>query len=561
MGMVEGIPMTATRPCPACGNPLPADAPGGLCPRCLLAGGLDTAASPSTDFDPPTIAELTPLFPQLEIIEPLGAGGMGAVYKARQTNLDRLVALKVLPPRDDPSFAERFTREARTLAKLNHPGIVQVYDFGRAGTHYYIVMEYVEGVNLRQAGRSGQMTPAEALAVVPQICAALQFAHENGVVHRDIKPENILLDRNGQVKIADFGLAKLLGATGPVRLTGTHQAMGTLHYMAPEQWEKPATVDHRADIYSLGVVFYELLTGELPLGRFAPPSEKVHVDVRLDQVVLRALAKEPERRYQRAGDVKTDLERIRTAAARRPPAQPPTVAAVSSAVRPRFAYHVLLPVLGLAVVAFVALAIAEDDLNPENPLSAAAKAVFIILTCIGPIVVVVLFVRWLWLSLRSRNPTAFWLIAAPLMLVTVFAYTCLSGIVWYESAGSPPRVYHTLTLNDRLIGTWATAFGDAKFEFKSDGTFVYWVHEADAQLSKDNKVRLDETEKRVTGRYGWADADTIEFQSPIRLQFVTERSVRTREGDKLRFKVVSDGNEFVLMQDNGEVLTRLRQVP
>jgi tRNA A-37 threonylcarbamoyl transferase component Bud32 len=314
--------MAAT--CPACGSPLPADAPAGLCPRCLLAGGLATAASPpEAGFEPPTVAELTGLFPQLEILELLGAGGMGAVYKARQPHLDRIVALKVLPPRPDPTFTERFSREARTLAKLNHPGIIHIYDFGHAGGHYFILMEYVEGVNLRQAERAGKMTPAEALAIVPQICSALQFAHENGVVHRDIKPENVLLDAKGTVKIADFGLAKLLGASEPRNLTRTHQAMGTLHYMAPEQWEKPAAVDHRADIYSLGVVFYELLTGELPMGRFAPPSEKVQVDVRLDQVVLRTLEKEPERRYQHASDVKTDVENITAKPAPAVRAEPP----------------------------------------------------------------------------------------------------------------------------------------------------------------------------------------------------------------------------------------------
>ncbi|HEY1377697.1 MAG TPA: serine/threonine-protein kinase [Gemmataceae bacterium] len=337
--------MSATGLCPACGSPLPADAPGGLCPRCLLAGGLETAASPAADAGPPTVAELAPLFPQLELIEVVGAGGMGAVYKARQPRLDRLVALKVLPPRDDPAFAERFTREARALARLNHPGIVHVYDFGQAGGHYYIVMEYVEGVNLRQAERSGKMTPAEALAVVPQICAALQFAHENGVVHRDVKPENVLLDAKGRVKIADFGLAKLLAADEPARLTGTHQAMGTPHYMAPEQWEKPAIVDHRADIYSLGVVFYELLTGELPLGRFAPPSEKVRIDVRLDRVVLRALEKEPERRYQHAGDVKTDVESIT--------AKPPPTTGVEAPRRPWTAGGVVaLMVILLSVFAY-----------------------------------------------------------------------------------------------------------------------------------------------------------------------------------------------------------------
>jgi hypothetical protein len=138
----------------------------------------------------------------------------------------------------------------------------------------------------------------------------LQYAHDAGVVHRDIKPENILLDRRGQVKIADFGLAKLLGTDADVSLTHTHQVMGTLRYMAPEQMEGTHHVDHRADIYSLGVLFYELLTGELPIGRFAPPSKKVHIDVRLDEVVLRALEKEPELRYQQVSEVKTGMEAI-----------------------------------------------------------------------------------------------------------------------------------------------------------------------------------------------------------------------------------------------------------
>src|SRR5712692_9194174 len=132
---------------------------------------------------------------------------MGAVYKARQPGLDRLVALKILPPDAgrDPAFAERFTREARALAKLNHPNIVGVYDFGQTDGQYYLIMEFVDGLNLRQVLRAGELKPQEALRIVPQICEALQFAHDEGIVHRDIKPENILLDKKGRVKIADFG--------------------------------------------------------------------------------------------------------------------------------------------------------------------------------------------------------------------------------------------------------------------------------------------------------------------------------------------------------------------
>jgi predicted Ser/Thr protein kinase len=276
--------------------------------------GQDTGTAPyHVAFPVPEPAELAPHFPQLEILELLGAGGMGAVYKARQTKLDRLVALKVLPPEPgrDPAFAERFMREARALARLNHPHVVGVHDFGEVNGIYYFIMEFVDGVNLRQLLRSGHLAPPLALTVIPQICEALHYAHEEGVVHRDIKPENILLDKKGRVKIADFGLAKLLG--GPVadyQLTGSRQMMGTPHYMAPEQMERPSAVDHRADIYSLGVVFYEMLTGELPLGRFAPPSEKVAIDGRLDDIVLRALTKEPERRYQHVSDIQTALRAL-----------------------------------------------------------------------------------------------------------------------------------------------------------------------------------------------------------------------------------------------------------
>jgi serine/threonine protein kinase len=376
--------------CAQCGAEIPADAPQGLCPKCLLEGGLPTdggslygieslfGTADNENFVPPTPEELAPHFPELEIIELLGRGGMGVVYKARQKRLDRLVALKILAPKiaQDPAFAERFAREARALAMLSHPHIVAVHDFGQtsfaikrpvsetseessvaetdsaeqnadaAGRQsgdldrssdvggecplYYFVMEYVDGVNLRQLLETEKISPKQALGIVPQICTALQFAHDAGVVHRDIKPENILIDKHGRVKIADFGIAKLIGC-GTIETTNTGaaeqpsgeesvaevenltiagQVIGTPQYMAPEQIAHPQDVDHRADIYSLGVVFYQMLTGELPVGRFASPSKKVQIDVRLDEIVLRAMEKEPEQRYQQVSEIKTGVDEI-----------------------------------------------------------------------------------------------------------------------------------------------------------------------------------------------------------------------------------------------------------
>jgi serine/threonine protein kinase len=187
--------------------------------------GPDTEGTlPPGQFVPPTPEQLAPLFPQLEILELVGKGGMGAVYRARQKQLDRIVALKILPPGvgENAAFAERFTREAKALAKLNHPSIVTLYEFGQASLSprpksqplYYFLMEFVDGINLRRLLARARISAREALAIVPQICDALQFAHDQGIVHRDIKPENILMDRRGRVKVADFGLAKIVGAAG-----------------------------------------------------------------------------------------------------------------------------------------------------------------------------------------------------------------------------------------------------------------------------------------------------------------------------------------------------------
>src|SRR6266853_3499879 len=211
--------MSATsepKQCPKCGGPIPAEAPQGLCPKCLLLqASIPTEAGKgaASKSDPPTHAELAAAFPQLEILELIGQGGMGFVFKARQPKIERFVALKILPKSlaADAAFAERFTREGRLLARLNHPNIVTIHDFGQANGFSYLPMEFVDGVNLRQAMRVGRFTPAQALESVPKICEALQFAHNEGILHRDIKPENILLDAKGRVKIADFGIAKLAG--------------------------------------------------------------------------------------------------------------------------------------------------------------------------------------------------------------------------------------------------------------------------------------------------------------------------------------------------------------
>ena len=335
---------TSNNTCPQCGAPLPPDAPAGLCPNCLMAMNLAPNTQFNEDTDPsgakakpppkaPEPEELAQLFPQLEILECLGQGGMGIVYKARQKELDRIVALKILPREigETPGFAERFAREARALAKLNHPGIVTLYEFGHVETGtplYFFLMEYVDGVNLRQLMHGDRISAREALAIVPQICDALQFAHDQRIVHRDIKPENILMDRRGLVKVADFGLAKIIEDTFVVPpsggsdsedrlkpelqtdLTEAGKVMGTPKYMSPEQIKAPGEVDHRADIYALGVVFYQMLTGEMPGKPLLPPSKRVQVDVRLDEIVLRALEDDPARRYSQASVLKTQIETI-----------------------------------------------------------------------------------------------------------------------------------------------------------------------------------------------------------------------------------------------------------
>lgn len=317
------------RCCPTCGTVIPKVAAAGFCPVCLLqAESPDSTERSRPDQSSFSIEELQAHFPDLEIIERLGAGGMGTVYQVRQKRLDRFAALKVLTCRPEfhDSFSLRFEREAQVLARLSHPHIVAIYDFGEVELEdeeghslFWFLMEFVDGADLSRLIRAKTLTPEQALPMVPQICDALQYAHDTGVAHRDIKPANILVTNDDQVKIADFGLAAIRGKDAGALASGltmTGTAMGTPHYMAPEHWDAPDQVDHRADLYSLGVVIYEMLTGGRPSGLFDPPSRKVKVDVRLDEVVLKALQKEPERRYQCASEIGQDVERVAERTAR-----------------------------------------------------------------------------------------------------------------------------------------------------------------------------------------------------------------------------------------------------
>lgn len=295
-----------------------------LCSRCLLAdavthtrlGTAANAAAPASSRTLPAVAQLQPLFPELEFHGVVGTGGMGAVFKAQQTALGRTVALKILcPPASTgdafggAEFVERFRREAMVMARLSHPNIVGVYDFGERGPYHYLLMEFVDGTDLQGLMDSGTLHLELILEMVPQICDALQYAHEAGVTHRDIKPGNLLIDQAGKVKITDFGLARLLQSpASELALTHDGQFMGTPFYMAPEQLAEPDGVDLRADIYSLGVVLYQLLTRKLPQGNFVPPSAHVPgLSTRLDRAIMKALAQDPDQRFASVADLRAAL--------------------------------------------------------------------------------------------------------------------------------------------------------------------------------------------------------------------------------------------------------------
>jgi formylglycine-generating enzyme required for sulfatase activity/predicted Ser/Thr protein kinase len=307
-----------SKSCPKCGASLPSEATEGLCPACLMAEAMKPSAPAKGPWQPPTAEELHQLLPQYEITALLGRGGMGAVYKGRQIALDRPVAIKILSntlEEADASFAERFKNEARALGKLSHPGIVAVYDFGEAANGLlYIVMEFIDGTDVaRMIANQKRLHTEHAMAITAHVCDALAYAHERGIIHRDIKPANIMVGYDGVVKVADFGLAKMSTGGESAGLTQSGMAMGTLHYMAPEALMLGSAVDHRADIYAVGVMLYQMLTGKVPHGMFELPSMQVPgLDPRYDGIIAKAMREDREVRYQAAVELRLDLDAILT---------------------------------------------------------------------------------------------------------------------------------------------------------------------------------------------------------------------------------------------------------
>ncbi len=315
--------------CPGCGAEFEANTPeldqSVECPEC---GHRFTYPEAQTQID-----HLGPLVPSsvrpgqelngFLIQETVGFGGMGQVFKAVQLSLDRVVVLKTLPPAfaEDPVLVRRFHEESSALSALNHPNIVTIYERGNVGKVYFFAMEFVDGQTLKEMDWDHRDV-RKFVHVAKGVAAALSYAHERGVIHRDIKPANVMLSERGEVKVTDFGLAALMRSDDQEDEREPEAAlMGTPAYMSPEQKENPAAVDGRSDIFSAGMMFYELLTGQRStLPPEQPPSEVCpEADPRLDDVVVRCLREDPDQRYASAGALLEDLEEFSQTLDRAPP--------------------------------------------------------------------------------------------------------------------------------------------------------------------------------------------------------------------------------------------------
>lgn len=343
-------------------------------------------SSPLETFIPPSTEELGAMLPAYEITHLIAAGGMGAVYAGVQRALDRPVAIKILPPgaaRDGESI-DRFRTEAKAMARLTHANIPAVYDFDVSAGYCYLVMEFIDGWNVHQLITQNELQPDLTYSLLSQVCDALHYAHQRGIVHGDIKPSNLLVNQEGVVKLADFGLAQLIDSTSssdPDAFT----PMGTPEYAAPELWQPGVTLDHRADLYSLGCVFYEMLTGAPPQGQFQLPAVPLKLDIRVDAVIARCMQQLPDLRYQSAGEIKKAIEEIRQPAPRaggphrspvrvvRPPARRPGASVPSgkrhtSRKKPDGIPPLVWILLLAAVVSAVAYIIkTKSAATPANP--------------------------------------------------------------------------------------------------------------------------------------------------------------------------------------------------
>ena len=352
---------------------------------CFVAGALARCGHCNVRFEvqredskpppPPAPKQPESPFPALDgflVHERIGQGGMGEVFRCTRVSDNKPVAVKILTPQMAavPDYVRRFGREAAAMAQLDHPGIVRLVGRGKAGGHVFIAMELIEGTSLRLWAHKNRPTARQLAKLLAQVAHALAYAHARAVVHRDLKPDNVLVTADLRTKVLDFGLAGL-HSEGAECLTQSHVAMGTANYMAPEQRKDAKRADHRADLYSFGVMAYELLTGELPVGRFPPPTKVVSgLDARWDALIERCLELEPAARPHSALELAHGLEALAGVA---------TPLALAPRTRRKAGKSGIWSWLGIGtavavVIGVVSLRVAQDHGSHRPSLTAARAA-------------------------------------------------------------------------------------------------------------------------------------------------------------------------------------------